>query len=405
MLFRSPSPNDPPMARSNLAITTPFEPGSVFKVITLAAALETTSLTPDSVVPCGNGTLNLFGRIIHDHDRYAALSMADVLAHSSNIGAIQIGLKVGDKRLYDYVSKFGFGQKTDIEMPGESGGLLRQVKQWTPSSIGSVAMGHEVSANSIQLAFAGAAVANGGLMVKPRIVASRRKADGVAVETPIEKPTRILKPETTIQLRQMMEGVVLRGTGKKAAVRGYTIGGKTGSAQIYDLKNHVYTHNYNSSFLGLAPLTNPQVVIVVTLNGTTGGAAGYGGAVAAPVFREVATAAMRMLDVPKDVPEAPAKMLTKAHPLERENFNDLPIAGLGGEPPTLLASAQGPGVRMFGGTKAPDFRGHSVRDVLEQAGAVGVRVEVLGSGMAKGQVPPPGAVLAPGEAVRVQFGR
>ena len=103
------------MARSNLAITTPFEPGSVFKVITLAAALETTSLTPDSVVPCGNGTLNLFGRIIHDHDRYAALSMADVLAHSSNIGAIQIGLKVGEKRLYDYVSKFGFGQKTDIE--------------------------------------------------------------------------------------------------------------------------------------------------------------------------------------------------------------------------------------------------------------------------------------------------
>ena len=151
----SPTGDKPESGRSNLAITTPFEPGSVFKTVTLSAALETTKLTPDTMINCGNGSINLFGRIIHDHKSYSALSMADVLAHSSNIGAIQIGLKVGDATMYEYVRKFGFGSKTGIELPGESAGMVRRVKDWTPSSIGSVAMGHEISATSIQLAVAG----------------------------------------------------------------------------------------------------------------------------------------------------------------------------------------------------------------------------------------------------------
>ena len=294
----------PSGARSNLAVATPFEPGSVFKVITLAAALETTNLTPDSMINCGNGTINLFGRVIHDHNRYSSLSMADVLAKSSNIGAINIGLKVGEKNLYEYVRRFGFGRKTGIELPGESAGMLRRLSQWEPSSIGSVAMGHEVGATSIQLALAGAIVANGGMRVKPRLILARQKPGGVEERTVPEKPERVIRPETAIKMRQMMEGVVLHGTGKGLAnLRGYTSGGKTGSAQIYDFKAKAYTHHYNASFLGFAPVSNPQIVIAVTLIGTSGGSAGYGGPVAAPVFRAVATSALRMLDVPKDLPD------------------------------------------------------------------------------------------------------
>ncbi|MGH9614611.1 MAG: peptidoglycan D,D-transpeptidase FtsI family protein, partial [Bryobacteraceae bacterium] len=283
---KPPGAGEPPGARNNLAITTPFEPGSVFKTVTLSAALETTTLRPDSIINCGNGSINLFGRIIHDHNRYSALSMADVLAKSSNIGAINIGLKVGDREMYDYVRRFGFGQKTGIDLPGESAGMLRRVEQWTPSSIGSIAMGHEVSATAVQLAVAGSVIANGGLMVKPRLVLSRQQPGKPAEVFPQDKPHRIIRPETAIMMRQMMEGVVLRGTGRRyATLRGYTSGGKTGSAQIYDQKAHAYSHHYNASFLGFAPVANPQIVIVATLEGTSGGEAGFGGPVAAPVFR------------------------------------------------------------------------------------------------------------------------
>ena len=185
--------------------------------------------------------------------------------------------------------KFGFGQKTGIELPGESAGMLRRLSQWEATSIGSVAMGHEVGATSIQLALAGAIIANGGMRVKPRLILARQRPGGVEERTVPEKPERVIRPETAIKMRQMMEGVVLHGTGKQAILRGYTSGGKTGSAQIYDFKAKAYTHHYNASFLGFAPVANPQIVIAVTLVGTSGGTAGYGGPVAAPVFREVAT--------------------------------------------------------------------------------------------------------------------
>jgi len=433
-------------ARSNLAVATPFEPGSVFKVITLAAALETTNLTPETMINCGNGTINLFGRVIHDHKAYSSLSMADVLANSSNIGAIQIGLKVGDQRLYEYVRRFGFGRKTGIELPGESAGMLRRLSQWEPSSIGSVAMGHEVGATSIQLALAGAIVANGGMRVKPRLILARQKPGGVEERTIPDKPERVIRPQTAITMRQMMEGVVL-----PANLRGYTSGGKTGSAQIYDFKAKAYTHHYNASFLGFAPVTNPQIVIAVTLIGTSGGSAGYGGPVAAPVFRTVATSALRMLDVPKDLPDISPR-LTKN---DKRDTNDLAIAGLGpapveladaashsvtsidiarngrsrsvssvtlppvqgASPPSVAEASPGtslgtsPDRRPFFsaqrgiGPKVPDLRGLTLRAVLEESAATGLPIDVQGDGMARTQDPPPGSILAPGSRVHVQLTR
>ncbi len=429
----TPGPNEAEGARSNLAIATPFEPGSVFKTVTVSAGLETTRLRPDTIINCGNGVFNLLGRIIHDAGRHGMLTMQEVFEKSSNIGAIQIGLKVGDQAMYDYVRKFGFGRKTGIELPGESAGMVRRVADWTRTSIGSVAMGHEISTTSLQLAIAGAVIANGGLLVKPQIVLARQKPGEAEQRFAPGQPRRVLRPETAITMRQFMEGVVLRGTGRNVAnLRGYTSGGKTGTAQVYDLKAHVYTHRYNASFLGFAPVVNPQIVIAVTLNDTTGGSAGYGGPVAAPVFRQVAMSALRMLDVPKDLPDT--AVVASINPRDSADYDDLAIAGLGDAPnissvasPTvssvtlppapadtsLSSEASDVDRRLFltasaKAAQVPNFRGMTVRRVLEESSARGMEVEMLGSpaaGLVRNQDPPAGSALRPGTRVRVQFAK
>jgi cell division protein FtsI (penicillin-binding protein 3) len=416
-------PNEPPKssdiaARENLAVSAPFEPGSVYKVVTLSSALETTHLRPDSMINCGNGSINLFGRVIHDHSRYASLSMADVLARSSNIGAINIGLQVGDKNLYAYIRRFGFGKKTGLPLPGESAGMVRPLRVWDKSSIGSVAMGHEIGVTALQLAQACAVVASGGFLVKPRL----------RMDAPMAEPVRVLRPETAITMRGMMEGVVIKpyGTGHRyARLLGYTSAGKTGTAQIYDNRIHQYTHFYNASFMGFAPVTNPRIVIVVTINGTEG-TAGYGGPTSAPVFREVAAAGLRVMDVPKDLPE-----MLPAERGDEADENDVAIANLGSSiPPPLvqagdavatddrpvasadnaldqrvLLTRNGNLHQDLAGPRVPDFQGKTVRSVIQQAAALGIPVEFTGSGIARAQAPEPGAILPSGSWIRVQFGR
>ncbi|MBM3724691.1 MAG: PASTA domain-containing protein [Acidobacteria bacterium] len=391
--------------RRNLAVVAPFEPGSVFKVFTIAAALETTNLTPDTVINCGRGVINLFGRIIHDHDPYSALSMADVLAKSSNIGAIQVGLRVGEQRLHEYVKRFGFGDQTGLPLPAESSGRVFRLSRWTKSSIGSVAMGHEVLSTTVQLAQGAAVVANGGLLVRPRITVAGPAAGAIRNVALVEdkgQPVRAIKPETAITMRQLMEGVVLRGTGRAARLDGYSSAGKTGSAQIYDEETKHYTHKYNASFMGFAPVANPALVVVVTLNG----ASKYGGAVAAPVFREVAGAALRILDVPRDLPD----QLTPAAEPEQP-ANDVAIAELGRpmltEPigPKPAPPAPDPNAPVLIGPRVPDFSGKTMRAVLEESVALGLKVRFSGKGVARAQDPAAGTVIAAGEPVRVQFAR
>jgi cell division protein FtsI (penicillin-binding protein 3) len=399
-----PGPGEHPTARQNHATSVPFEPGSVFKVITLSAALETTHLTPASMVNCGGGSITLSGKTIHEaHGGFGTISMADVLKHSSNIGAIKIGLQVGQERFYEYVRRFGFGQKTGIPLPGESRGKVRKLSDWGSLSLPSMSFGQEISVTTLQLAMAGAAVANGGLMAKPRLVI--RKGDQ---PVPLEPPVRVLKPETSITMRQMMEGVVLKGgtAYPEARLAGYSVGGKTGSAQIFDFATRHYTHSYNGSFIGIAPLTNPSIVVVVTLNGTHG-AGGYGGRAAAPVFHAVATEALRILDVAKDIPEdAPAATLVaqKDSPDDDGAIGDLAESGLNileepEEDDTTLADAHEPGPRV------PNFRGMTLRAVLAEAAARGLAVAPDGSGVARLQFPAPGSVLHQGERIRVQFKR
>jgi cell division protein FtsI (penicillin-binding protein 3) len=405
-------PNEPPKTgeepfhRFDLAISVPFEPGSVFKVVTLSAALETTSLNPDSPINCYNGVLRLPGRVIHEaHHGFGVIPMHEVLERSSNIGAIQIGFRVGAQNMYEYARRFGFGGSTGIGLPAESSGLVRRLNRWGTTSLASIAMGHEVSTTSIQLARACASIANGGLLIKPKLIL--KEGDG---PTPTEPPVRILKPQTAITMRQMMEGVVISPHGtahRHVRLAGYTAGGKTGTAQIFDLKTHRYTHLYNASFMGFAPVTNPAFIIVVTLIGTTGNA-GMGGAVAGPVFQAVATEALRVLDVPKDLPDD-APEPEKASPAD-DDSNDLAIADLGSPEPNVmeeLAAQNSPEgeADAEAGPKVPNFRGKTMRAVVQEAAALGLPISLNGSGIARQQFPSAGTALHGGERVRVQFAR
>jgi cell division protein FtsI (penicillin-binding protein 3) len=402
-----PKPLEDPLRRFDLAVSVPFEPGSVFKVITLSAALETTSLRPDSPINCNHGVLRLPGRVIHEaHNGFGVIPMHEVLERSSNIGAIQIGFRVGAQNMYEYVRRFGFGSSAGLQLPAESSGLFRKLNRWGTTSLASISMGQEISTTSIQLARACAVIANGGLMIKPKLIL---KEGNELAST--ESPKRILRPETAITMRQMMEGVVIspHGTGhRNAHLAGYTSGGKTGTAQIFDVKAHHYTHQYNASFMGFAPVTNPAFIIVVTINGTSGNS-GMGGAAAAPVFKAVATEALRVLDVPKDLPDAtPEKQ--DAVPAEAD---DLSIADLGSSDPNIMeevaaqqtAAAMDAPASEDNGPKVPNFRGKTMRAVVEEASAIGLPVLLDGSGIARAQIPPPGSVLPAGERVRVEFAR
>ena len=228
---------------------------------------------PESPINCHGGVLTLpAARSTIRTPAWAWSRWQTVLAKSSNVGAIQVGLRVGQENMYDYVRRFGFGQKTGIPLPAESAGKLRyRLERWSKTSLASVSMGQEVSVTTLQLAQAASVIANGGMLVKPRLVL--KKGDQTM---PSDAAGRVLKPETAITMRQMMEGVVLVGTGSRARLDGYTSGGKTGSAQIFDFATKHYTHTYNGSYMGFAPMTNPRIVVVVTLNGTHG-EGGFGG--------------------------------------------------------------------------------------------------------------------------------
>jgi cell division protein FtsI (penicillin-binding protein 3) len=415
-----PGRSEGPTARFNHAVSVPFEPGSVFKVVTLSAALETTGLKPSTMINCGNGSFTMAGRTVHEaHHGYGTMPMEMVLAKSSNIGAIQIGLKVGSAKLYEYVRRFGLGARTGIPLPAESPGMVRKLSKWRTTSLMSVSMGHEVGVTTLQLARACSAVANGGLLVAPRLIL---KNGSEAV--PMVPPHRILKPETAIAMRKMMEGVVLVGTGRRYAnLQGYSRAGKTGSAQIFDYATGHYTHSYNASFMGFAPVANPAIVVVVTVNGTHGGSAGYGGPVAGPVFRAVTTEALRVLDVPKDLPDtAPDTRETQVADLD-----EVPIVDGPADPPVLEeAEARAPEVPQVSspgpapsapntvpapppphqsGPKAPNFIGLSMRSAVALAQAQGLPVVLAGTGVVRAQVPPPGAVLHGGERIRVDLAR
>ncbi len=291
-----------PEEMKNRAIIDMMEPGSTFKIVTAAAALNEKKVRPETTIFCENGVWNYGGRPLHDHKGYGEISVQDILIKSSNIGAAKLALSVGDEKFYEYIRRFGFGERTGVELPGEIPGVIRPPTSWSKISITRIPMGHEVGVTPLQMCSAMATIANGGKLITPRIVKSITNANGETVTS--FSPTvlrQVISPETAQQIGNALRGVVSdRGTAAGAAVPGYTIAGKTGTAQKVD-PNGGYDHGkYVVSFSGYMPAEHPAFVGLVVLDDakTKTPELNYGGTVSAPIFAHIAAQAARYLDLP-----------------------------------------------------------------------------------------------------------
>ncbi|MBD0315964.1 MAG: penicillin-binding protein 2, partial [Nitrospiraceae bacterium] len=288
----------PPDRWRNRALTDTYEPGSTAKVIVAAAALEEKVMRPETQVYGENGRMEIAGTTIHDHDRSAWMTFAEIIEHSSNIGAVKTAMALGDLRLYRYLKAFGFGERTEIDLPGEVAGLIKEPKSWGRRSLASMAIGQEIGITSLQLVTAISAVANGGRLMRPYVVSEIRDAEGVIVDRtePLAR-RRPISAQTARILTGMLEGVITRGTGSKAAVPGYRVAGKTGTAQKINPQTGRYSQTlFVGSFAGYAPADDPRIAIVVVIDEPRTEA--WGGVVAAPVFRRIAEQILPYLGVP-----------------------------------------------------------------------------------------------------------
>jgi cell division protein FtsI/penicillin-binding protein 2 len=290
-----------PEQMKNRAIIDMMEPGSTFKIVTAAAALNEKKVRPDTTIFCENGIWNFGGRPLHDHKAYADLSVQDILVKSSNIGAAKLAISIGEQKFYEYIRRFGFGDRTGIELPGEIPGVIRPPQLWSGISITRIPMGHEVGVTPLQMMVAMATIANGGKLITPRIVKSVTAADGKTITTFSPAVLRqVISPETAAQVGNALRGVVSdRGTAAAAAVPGFTISGKTGTAQKVDPKGGYEHGKYVVSFSGYLPSDHPEFVGIVVLDDakTTKPELNYGGLVAGPIFSHIAEKAARYLDL------------------------------------------------------------------------------------------------------------
>jgi len=413
----------PAEARMNRGVSALYEPGSTFKLITLAAAFDQGITRPGEVFDCENGAVYVAGHRIRDHKPFGLLSVSDILAQSSDVGAIKIALRLGAPKFYDYIRAFGFGQPTGVDLPGESKGILRRLENWSAISIGSISMGQEVGVTPIQLASAVSAIANGGLLYKPHVIAELRRGDKAmraeGVLAPAE-PKRVIRAETAATLRQLMEGVVLHGTGPLARLDGWTAAGKTGSAQKIDPATGRYSPTQLiASFTGFAPISNPAVTILVSLDSPVGQR--EGGQVAAPVFKRIAEQVLPYLDVPRDVPLAPRLMQAAYRNRDLagtgalEDFTPTDFSSLPDQPPAVI-SAPNPKERKNetssvtvavdegGEIEVPDFSGKTMREVIEACIRLGLEPVLVGTSLATNQMPAAGARVRRGAKITVQFG-
>jgi cell division protein FtsI/penicillin-binding protein 2 len=304
-----------PEEMKNRAIIDMMEPGSTFKIVAAAAALNERKLRPDSTIFCENGLWNFGGAALHDHRAFSYLSVRDILIKSSNIGAAKLALGVGEQRFYEYIRRFGFGERTGIELPGEIGGLIRPPQAWSKISITRIPMGHEVGVTPLQMTVAMAVIANGGKLVTPRIIKSITTPEGKTISSlsPIVL-RQVISPETSREIGDALRGVVSdRGTAAAAAVPGFTIAGKTGTAQKVDPRGGYEQGKYVVSFAGYLPAEHPEFVGLVVLDDahTSKPELNYGGLIAGPIFSRVAEKAARYLDL------EPHEEIRKAIPVER----------------------------------------------------------------------------------------
>ena len=286
----------------NRAVTDVYEPGSTMKIFLAAGALEERVMRPGTLVYGENGRMTVANTVIHDHVDSGWMTFAQVIQRSSNIGAVKTAMAVGDERLYRYFRAFGFGDRTEIDVPGESAGLVKAPQDWGRRSLASMAIGQEIGVTPIQLIAAASAIANGGWLMKPYLVSEIRDAQGKLVfQASPRVRRRPVSPKTVQTLHRILEGVVTNGTAGRAAVKGYRVAGKTGTAQKIDPLTRAYSPTlFVASFVGYVPAENPRLAVLVILDEPQ--TQSWGGVVAAPVFRRVVERVLPYLGVPNESP-------------------------------------------------------------------------------------------------------
>jgi cell division protein FtsI (penicillin-binding protein 3) len=355
--------------RRNRAVTDSFEPGSTFKTILAAAALEEGIVDKEDLFFCEYGKFSYAGRIIHDTHPHGWLPFSKILQVSSNIGVSKVADKLKKDPYFKYIEKFGFGQMTGIDMPGEVPGLLRRPETWSGIDLATHAFGQGLSATPLQMVMAYAAIANGGFLMRPYVVRRALSPKGeVLVENQPHMVRRVISERTARSLASMLRDVTTEGgTGKMAKVEGFDVAGKTGTAQKVDLVNGGYDAKKRvASFVGFVPADEPRLVLMVLVDEPQANV--YGGVVAAPVFQNIARGALRHFGVAATTAEAIPAPVTEAEiPLRRA--------------PKRI----GPAAVDAGAT--PDFLGLSLREAVEKARDLNLKVKIHGNGYVVKQSP------------------
>ena len=374
----------PEKDRVNRAVADSYEPGSIFKIITAATAFQEGVVSPLEVIDCGNGFIEIAGTRINDHAVFTSLTFQDVIARSSDIGVVRVAQRFGTEKFYASMRAFGFGAKTGLGLPGETGGLLRSPKSWSALSLASMSFGQEIGVTAIQMASAAAVVANGGYWMRPYIVKRVEEPWGELVRdySPVAE-RKVLEPETADRVMGLLREVVISGTGQKARVEGFEVAGKTGTAQKVDPSGRYSMIDHVASFVGFVPASRPALVVLVSLD-TPKGEKNQGGDVAAPLFARIANEAVRLLAIPPDDPTRNIRLVTYSpETVARTTF--------AAERPRETAKVPTDDPRIM-----PDLRGFSLREAALLAARHGLSIEIQGSGVVARQTPLPGTPLEPG---------
>ncbi|HSR51138.1 MAG TPA: penicillin-binding protein [Acidobacteriota bacterium] len=416
----------------NLAVRAIYEPGSTFKILTLAAVVNEGLVEPGELIDCEVGNVVLGGKVYREasYKSYGVLSFDQIVAKSSNVGTIQLTLRLGQDGLYRYLTDYGFGRQTGIELPGEEAGILRSPDRWSKLSIGALSIGQEVGVTPLQVVSAVSAVANGGFKVRPYLVDRVVSSAGRVVWQSEQKRRRILRRHTADRMKEALQSVVEHGTGRSSQLDGYTSAGKTGTAQKF-INGAYSTSKYVPSFVGFAPAKRPLLAGVVVIDEPQGKY--YATDVAAPAFRKMMQRALIHLRVPEDAPRESGSdsrlRLASAREHSRPGglYNSAAQGSLGSEAPLRQASAPpsgdaspepsgseplgaearafspGPGSRSPEAFQVPDFSGLSLREVLSRSSRLGLRLKAVGRGVAVTQSPRPGRYAQPGSTFEVHF--
>ena len=376
----------PQLALRNHVVADSFEPGSTFKVLLISAALEEKVISLKDSFDCELGSFGIGGVTIHDTHRYGRLSVADILKFSSNIGAAKIGRRMGQERLSAYLKNFGIGERTGIDLPGEATGSVRG-GQWYDADLATVSFGQGVSTTSVQLVTAISAVANKGVLMKPFMVEKITDENGnIQQQFAPQVRRRVISEDNARKVTKMMEAVTQPGgTGTGAAVEGYSVAGKTGTAQKVDPVTKRYSSKRIGSFIGFVPASNPKLTILVVVDEPT--KSPYGGIVAAPAFGAIARQSLSYLRIPPEKsdkkPQAPAQQVVQTAADDE--------------------AAEGEIVNRDDGEQMPNTRGMSIRQVMQLMEKRRLNIRLIGSGRAMEQQPAAGQKITPTDQVWVRF--